>query len=128
MQAAILVLMQVTEFRLKLYPKDFLKVREFYEKTLGFAVIGEWDRDEQDQGVMFQVGTSVLELLSPEKEFRPITGTGLSLEVLDVRELWAHLKDKAPVVFELRDNSWGDTSFCVTDPEGFELTFFEKDK
>jgi len=120
--------MHVTEFRLKLYPKDFLKVREFYEKTLGFGVIDEWDRGEHDRGAMFRVGPSVLELLSPEKEYQPITGTGLSLEVPDVRGLWVHLKDKTPVIFELRDNSWGDTSFCVADPEGFELIFFEKDK
>jgi len=118
--------MQVTEFRLKLYPKDFYKVREFYEKTLGFTVIGKWDRGEQDQGVMFQVGPAILELLSPEGDYRAITGSGLSLEVPDVRELWLQLKDKVQVIFELRDNAWNDTSFCIADPEGFEMTFFAK--
>jgi hypothetical protein len=86
--------MQVIEFRLKLYPKDFLKVRGFYEKTLGFAVVGEWDRGEHDWGVMFQVGTSVLELLSPEKEYQPVAGAGVSLEVSDAQSLWSELQKK----------------------------------
>lgn len=120
--------MQVTEFRLKLYPKDFLRVREFYEKTLGFEVVGNWDRGSHDQGVMFQVGESTLELLSPEKEHQPISGVGVSLAVPDVTSLWAELQNSATVIFALRHNSWGDTSFCIADPEGFELTFFEKDK
>lgn len=126
MEAAILIHMQVTEFRLKLYPKHFLRVREFYENTLGFVVIGEWDRGTQDQGVMFQVGLAILELLSPEDDYRPVTGSGLSLEVPNVSELWVQLKDKVQVIFELRANSWGDTSFCIADPEGFEVTFFTR--
>jgi len=116
----------VSEFRLKLYSKDFAAMRKFYKETLGFAVLNEWDRGETDQGVMFQVGSAVLEVLTPESAYQPIVGSGLSLEVPDVRELWEQLKDQAPVVFELRDNLWGDTSFCITDPEGFEITFFEK--
>ena len=116
----------VTEFRLKLYPKDFLKVRAFYEKTLGFGVISEWDRGEYDRGVMFRVGPSILELLSPETAYQPIAGTGLSLEVADVRSLWLKLKDTVTVIFALRDNDWGDSSFCIADPEGFEVTFFTK--
>ncbi|HMH70146.1 MAG TPA: VOC family protein [Candidatus Saccharimonadales bacterium] len=114
----------VSEFRLKLYPKDFVAMRKFYEETLGFIVLNEWDRGETDRGVMFQVGSAVLEVLTPENAYQPIAGSGLSLEVPDVHELWTHLKDEVPVIFELRDNSWGDTSFCIADPEGFELTFF----
>ena len=64
-----------SEFRLKLYPKDFKAVRGFYEATLGFPVLNEWNRGEADQGV-------------------------------------------------LRDNPWGDTSFCIAHPESFEVTFF----
>lgn len=101
-------------------------MREFYEKTLGFPVLKEWDRGEADWGVMFQAGPAILELLSPENMYHPIAGSGLSLEVPNVRELWASLKNTASVVFELRDNSWGDSSFCIADPEGFEMTFFQK--
>lgn len=120
--------MEVTGFRLKLYPRDFAKVRAFYEQTLQFQVLHEWDRGEQDKGVMFQVGPAVLELLSPDNDYKPVAGADLSLEVLDVHQRWEQLKDKVEVVFELRDNPWGDTSFCVADPEGFEITFFTKSK
>jgi uncharacterized glyoxalase superfamily protein PhnB len=116
----------VSEFRLKLYPKDFSAMRKFYAETLGFPVLNEWDRGKTDQGVMFQVGSAVLEILTPESTHQPIVGSGLSLGVPDVRELWTRLKDQAVIIFELRDNSWGDTSFCTADPEGFEITFFTK--
>lgn len=116
----------VTEFRLKLYPKDFQTVRAFYEQTLGFPVLNEWDRSEHDKGVMFQVGPAILELITPEEVYHPVTGIGLSLEVPDVHALWEELQTKAPVVFAIRDNPWGDTSFCIADPEGFEVTFFTK--
>lgn len=118
----------VTEFRLKLYPQNFARVRAFYEQTLGFDVVKEWDRGEDDRGVMLRVGPAILELLSLEGGYKPIQGADLSLEVPDVQNLWRELQTKAEVVFELRDNSWGDTSFCIADPEGFELTFFTKRK
>jgi catechol 2,3-dioxygenase-like lactoylglutathione lyase family enzyme len=116
----------VTEFRLKLYPQDFTKVRAFYEQILGFEVAGEWDRGESDRGVMFHVGPAILELLSPEEGYKSIQGVDLSLEVPDVHSLWNGLQAKAKIIFELRDNAWGDTSFCIADPEGFKLTFFSK--
>lgn len=79
-----------------------------------------------DAEIVFRVGPAVLETLTPESTYQPIVGSGLSLEVPDVRELWMQLKDQAPVIFDLRDNDWGDTSFCIADPEGFEVTFFTK--
>lgn len=119
-------LTSVGEFRLKLYPGDFGLVRNFYEHTLGFQVIHDWDRGENSKGVMFQVGTTTLELLSPEKGYKPIVGADVSWEVANVHALWDALKDVAPVVHELRDNAWGDTSFRITDPEGFHISFFTK--
>ncbi len=117
---------KVTEFRLKLYPKDFTLVREFYEKKLGFPVTGEWDRGEDDKGVMFQVGPAVLELLSPEVEHKPLQGSDVSWEVPNVHALWDELKGSDSIVFALRDNAWGDTSFCIADPEGFKISFFAR--
>lgn len=114
----------VTGFRLKLYPQNFTKVRAFYEQVLGFAVINEWDRGEQDRGTMFQVGLAIIEILTPERDYKQVAGVDLSLEVPDVRAFWQEIKDKTDVVFALRDNDWGDSSFCIKDPEGFEITFF----
>lgn len=121
-------LTSVNEFRLKLYPKDFGVVRNFYENKLGFQVIHEWDRGENNKGVMFQVGTTTLELLSPPDGYKPVQGADVSWEVSDVNALWDGLKDNTPIVHDLRHNSWGDTSFRITDPEGFHISFFTKDK
>lgn len=117
----------VREFRVKLYPNDFDLVRNFYENELGFTVTNSWDRGDRDKGVMFDVGGTTLELLSPETEYRPITGCDLSFEVDDVNRLWNKMKDNSDVRHELRHNNWGDTSFRIADPEGFEISFFTKD-
>jgi catechol 2,3-dioxygenase-like lactoylglutathione lyase family enzyme len=118
--------MQVTEFRFKLYPKDFDLSRRYYEKKLGFAVMHQWDRGSGDKGVMFKVGGAVLELLSPEDEYQPVVGCDLSLAVPDVWKLWEVMKNDENVIAALGDNAWRDTSFCIRDPDGLKITFFTK--
>ncbi len=119
-------LTEVKEFRLKLYVKDFGESKSFYQDFLGYPVIKEWDRGEQDKGLMFDTGTTVLEVLTPEDGYRSLQGVDVSLEVEDVWKLWGKVKDYKNVVFELRDNDWGDTSFKIKDPDGFGLTFFTR--
>ncbi len=118
----------IQEFRIKLYPKNFELVRDFYKNTLGFPVIHEWNEGVNDKGVMFDVGGTILELLSPEETYQKITGCDISLEVSDVHTLWENMKDTQTIRHNLRHNSWKDTSFCIADPEGFEITFFTKDQ
>ena len=117
---------QVTEFRLKLYPKDFALVRNFYEEHLQFPVVNEWDRGDKDKGVMFNIGGTILELLTPEDDYKPITGCDLSLEVPDVAELWEQMKNGDNILHPIRDNSWGDTSLRIADPEGYAISFFTR--
>ncbi|MGB4762213.1 MAG: VOC family protein [Candidatus Saccharimonas sp.] len=118
---------QIKEFRLKLYPQDFYAVRAFYESELGCAIVNEWDRADS-KGVMFDVGGTILEILTPEKLYAPIAGADVSLEVDDVWALHETMASKPYVIRGLRDNAWGDTSFCIADPEGFEITFFTKSR
>lgn len=120
-------LVAVSEFRLKLYPKDFYGVREFYETELGYKVVDEWDRPES-KGVMFDVGGTILELLTPKSGYRPIAGADVSLEVKDVWKLYESMRDKSYILRGLKNNDWGDTSFHITDPEGFRITFFTRHK
>ena len=119
--------MIVKEFRVKLYPSNFAVVRDFYENKLGFKVTNEWDRGDSDKGVMFDVGGTTLELLSPEDGYKPITGCDFSLEVTDVVALWEQMKDGDNILHPIRHNVWGDTSFRIADPEGFAISFFTKD-
>lgn len=119
---------EVSEFRVKIYPKNFSVVRDFYENTLGFPIVEEWNNEPGNKGVMFDVGGTVLELLSPKDVYHKIAGCDISLEVTDVYLLWEQMKNSQTIRHDLRHNDWGDTSFCIADPEGFEITFFTKDK
>ena len=118
---------RVKEFRLKLYPDNFDKMRSFYADILGYPVINEWNHGKTERGVMFDTGGAILELLLPQDGHKPLQGVSVSWEVDDVVLLWEEIKNKVPVEFEPRHNTWGDTSFRITDPEGLKITFFTKD-
>lgn len=119
--------MKITEFRLKLYPKDFYKQRTFYKDTLGLEVEHEWDR-EDSKGVMFEVGRATLEFMWPAEEnlVDLATGSGLSLAVDDAASLYELLKNDVEITHKLRNNPWGDTSFGIKDPHGYKISFFTK--
>ena len=110
---------QVEEFRLKLYVADFSERRHFYEETIGWPIIEQWDH-----GVMYDTGAVVFELVHHLAAEPHNPSYDVSLRVSDVQTTWNELKDRSEVIFGLRDNSWGDTSFCIADPGGFRLTFF----
>ncbi len=119
-------LTKTTQFRFKMYPKDFYKVKEFYEKVLGYPIVDSWDSPD-DKGVMFNTGAAVIEIMTPRKGFNPlIQGTGLSLMVEDVWSLWEKLKNHPNILKPLSTapSSWGDVGFRIKDPEGFQITFF----
>jgi catechol 2,3-dioxygenase-like lactoylglutathione lyase family enzyme len=117
-------LTNVTEFRLKLYPENFELVRDFYRDILEYPIIKEWNRAEDDRGAMFDTGAAVLELLTQGDAYVPIQGADVSLQVRDVDALWEDLHRNVNVVRGLRNQPWGDRSFCISDPEGFVITFF----
>lgn len=116
-----------SEFRFILYPKDFYRVRKFYEETLGYSIVTEWDDGAESRGVMFNTGAATLELLSPKPDYIPVQGVTIALQINNVIALWEELKDQVTVVFDPRHNEWGDTSFGISDPEGLHITFFTND-
>lgn len=116
-------LSKTTEFRTKLYPKDFYKVKDFYENVLGYPIVNSWDR-EDGKGAMFDTGAAVIEILSPEDGYKPIQGANVSLKVENVWDLWEKLKDHPNVTKPLNLRPWGDMSFRIVDPEGFQISFF----
>jgi uncharacterized glyoxalase superfamily protein PhnB len=77
---------------------------------------------------MYDAGSAVFELLEHSSAEPHSPSFDVSLEVSDVQALWNDIRDRAEVVFALRDNPWGDTSFCIADPGGFRLTFFTATK
>lgn len=111
------------DFRIMLYVQQLKKTGEFYQKLLDFQVIDKWD-----SGIMFNAGNGIIELLSAKKPIK-IQGCAVSIEVKNVKSLWKKMQNKKSIkiIFPLRKNTWGDTSFSVQDPEGFQLVFFTKD-
>jgi hypothetical protein len=107
----------VTQIRVKLYPTDFERVRDYYAETLGWPVSYQWNHGSDNRGVMFESGSGIIELLPSKGQAVPVQGCDLSLRVADVWKLWQELQDRVPVVFALRQNPWGDDSFCVADPK-----------
>lgn len=120
-------LTKTTQFRLKLYPKDFYAVKDFYETVLGFPILNSWD-EPNNNGVMFDTGVAIIELLTPKDGYVPIKGSNVSLKVEDVWALWEKLKDHPNITKPLNLRPWGDMSFRIVDPEGFQISFFTPSK
>lgn len=120
-------LTKTTQFRVKLYPRDFYKTKNFYENVLGYPILNSWD-EVNNKGVMFDTGVVIIELLTPKDGYVPIQGSNVSLQVADVWALWEKLKDHPNIVKPLSLVSWGDMRFRIVDPEGFQLTFFTPEK
>lgn len=118
--------MNVTEFRFKMYPQDFDKVKSFYKDELQFTITNEWDRSAEDRGVMFDVGGVTLELLTRNSKYQSVAGADLSLEVEDVWRTYETMREKSYIARGLVDNAWGDTSFRIVDPEGLSISLFTK--
>ena len=117
----------VSEFRLKLYVKNFEMEKDFYENILQYKLIKSWDRAKDDKGAMFDTGAAIIELLSTD-QYKKVQGADVSLRVKDVWKLYEQLKDKCKVIKPLRNREWGDTDFKISDPEGFNITFFSQTK
>lgn len=59
---------------------------------------------------------------------RPIGGTlTLFIEVVDVCGLHASLKDRVTVVMPLEKKWYGVTEFAIADPDGYLITFAERE-
>jgi len=115
-------LFKVSEFRLKLYPQNYKECLRFYRDVLYFPIIQQWDRKDS-KGVMFDTGAAIIELLWDGSSVKA-KGVDISVQVKDVWTLASKLKGKVKVIHPLRDNAWGDTSYAIQDPAGFEITFF----
>jgi uncharacterized glyoxalase superfamily protein PhnB len=117
------VLTRVVEIRIMLFPADFDKARSFYKDVIQWPLLREW-RYDQVRGAMFDTGCGIVELLTPEPGTPATSGGRMSMRVQDVHALWQELSGKSTVIFALRKNAWGDDSFCIADPDGFQLIFF----
>lgn len=114
---------KASELRILLYPNDYALSHLFYLKNMAWKIKHEWDYGDS-KGTMFDTGCGVIEILWPNDIGATVGNYILSFHVANVWSLWDKLSKKVPVVFALRQNPWGDDSFCISDPDGNRLTFF----
>jgi predicted enzyme related to lactoylglutathione lyase len=106
---------------------DYKKSREFYESTLEFKCVEDWDRGEFDKGAIFEIDSNRLEIINrnrPNGIVPQKTGTILCIRVKDVWQKWEKLKDKVNVFYPLRESWKNQFSFGFFDVDGLMLEFF----
>ena len=109
----------------------------FYRDVLGFSV--EVTVPEAAPFVFASVQSDAVEIFlnAPEAasaEYpafanRPIGGTlTLFIEVSDAAQAYDSLKDRVKVVMPLEKKWYGSTEFAFEDPDGYVLTFAERNQ
>ena len=107
---------------------NFDRMSCFYGQTLGFSVLGEWDRP-RGRGRRFDLGTGLkLELLDNRREAKPLLVPPLGdqvhivVEVEDIVEARAKISLRSP---EVERVSWGALLFRLRDPDGTPVTYLQ---
>ncbi len=95
------------EVRIALTTSQYQAMRRFYEDVLAFPVEREWDRGAGDRGVIYPVGSTLLEILEGEAG-----------SVTEANEKYLNL---GSAIFELAQASAEIYQSCPTDTEKREL-------
>ncbi|AYG58566.1 VOC family protein [Rhizobium jaguaris] len=77
-------------------------------------------------GAVLAIGSSETVALWKEGSAEPCTNRSLVLEfqVDDIDAEYARLKDKVPLVHELKTMPWGNTTFQFRDPDGNAVSLY----
>ena len=109
------------------------EVREFYIETLGFDhKMGVVGKDGQfDFVTIVKDGASIMFARAPQPGGKTAAATKqpveIYLEVDDVETYHSALKEKKVKITDpLTTQWWGDRTFKILDPNGYELWFFEQ--
>lgn len=113
--------------------EDIAKSLNFYTETLGFEEVGKMPGPDgqlvyasvkwKDANIMFGEASWLSE------EARPYRGTGVDFYILgdkedDLDQYYKSLKERGvKIVKDIADQFWGDRTFSVKDPDGYQLTF-----
>jgi catechol 2,3-dioxygenase-like lactoylglutathione lyase family enzyme len=116
---------------------DVLRSVEFYRDVLGFTVAVTVPEAEPFVFAIVQSGPVEVFLNAPEPAIaeypafkdRPIGGTlTLFVEVVNIALAHATLQDKVKIVMPLEHKWYGSTEFAFEDPDGYLITFAERDE
>lgn len=109
----------------------------FYRDVLGFAVAATVPEEAPYVFAAVQSGSVEIFLNAPEPAVaeypafkgRPIGGTlTLFIEVVDIARIHTSLKGSVPIVMPLEHKWYGVTEFAFEDPDGYLITFAERDQ
>jgi catechol 2,3-dioxygenase-like lactoylglutathione lyase family enzyme len=125
----------ITEMRLALTTSDYDRLLEFYCAGLGLEPDQIWN-NEQGRGLILNLGTATMELFDEAQAEtvdrieagRRVSGqVRIAFQVPDIQaateRLLAH---GATLVHEPVVTPWGDTNVRFQDPEGLQITLFQK--
>jgi len=116
---------------------DVLRSLEFYRDVLGFTVAVTVPETAPFVFAIVQSGPVEIFLNAPEPAIaeypafkdRPIGGTlTLFVEVANIALAHATLQDKVRIVMPLEHKWYGSTEFAFEDPDGYLITFAERDE
>ncbi len=127
----------LTKLTPNLIVSDVERSVRFYCDVLGFAVGATVPEAAPYVFAIVQSGSVEVFLNAPEPAIaeypafkdRPIGGTlTLFIEVVDIAAAHAALKDRLAIVMPLEHKWYGVTEFAFADPDGYLITFAERDK
>jgi catechol 2,3-dioxygenase-like lactoylglutathione lyase family enzyme len=128
---------ELTKLTPNLIVSDVGRSLAFYRDVLGFTVAATVPDASPYVFAIVQSGPVEVFLNAPEPAIaeypafkgRPIGGTlTLFIEVVDIARAHASLKDLVRIVMPLEHKWYGVTEFAFEDPDGYLITFAERDQ
>jgi catechol 2,3-dioxygenase-like lactoylglutathione lyase family enzyme len=128
---------ELTKLTPNLIVSDVGRSLAFYRDVLGFTVGATVPDDSPYVFATVQSGPVEVFLNAPEPAIaeypafmgRPIGGTlTLFIEVVDIASAHESLKDRVKIVMPLEHKWYGVTEFAFEDPDGYLITFAERDQ
>jgi catechol 2,3-dioxygenase-like lactoylglutathione lyase family enzyme len=128
---------ELTKLTPNLIVSDVGRSLAFYRDVLGFTVGPTVPDAPPFVFAIVQSGPVEVFLNAPEPAIaeypafkgRPIGGTlTLFIEVVDIARAHESLRDRVKIVMPLEHKWYGVTEFAFEDPDGYLITFAERDK
>ncbi len=128
---------ELTKLTPNLIVSDVGRSLAFYRDVLGFTVAATVPDASPYVFAIVQSGPVEVFLNAPEPAIaeypafkdRPIGGTlTLFIEVVDIARAHESLKDRVKIVMPLEHKWYGVTEFAFEDPDGYLITFAERDQ
>ena len=126
---------QFTKLTPNLVVSDVARSIAFYRDRLGFSLETTVPDAEPYLFAIMRSGGVEVFLNAPEPSIaeypvfkdKPIGGTlTLFIEMIGINEWYATLKDQVTVVMPIEAKWYGVTEFAILDPDGYVITFAER--